>query len=190
MGGDVIAGTNFVDALKVFETDEDTEAIILVGELGGTNEEEAAEWIKDYHKRVSNPKPIAACIGGFQAKPGKVTGHAGAWTGLGEGTSEAKYRALEAAGVTMVDHPAKFGGVMKDILAKSGRNVKKIVSGLSSSHIAALTIETGAVCSSSPSRISHIGPSPNLEYDTYTLPGTKTLITPIDRAEHQYLGEL
>ncbi|KAL1605625.1 hypothetical protein SLS59_003427 [Nothophoma quercina] len=126
MGGDVIAGTNFVDALKVFETDDDTEAIILVGELGGTNEEEAADWIKDYNKRVSNPKPIAACIGGFQAKPGKVTGHAGAWTGLGEGTSEVKYRALEAAGVTMVDHPAKFGGVMKNILAKSGRNVKKI----------------------------------------------------------------
>ena len=128
MGGDVIAGTNFVDALKVFETDDDTQAIILVGELGGTNEEEAADWIKDYNKRVSNPKPIAACIGGFQAKPGKITGHAGAWTGLGEGTSEVKYRALEAAGVTMVDHPAKFGGVMKDILAKSGRNVKKIVS--------------------------------------------------------------
>lgn len=128
MGGDIIAGTNFVDALKVFETDDDTEAIILVGELGGTNEEEAADWIKDYNKRVSNPKPIAACIGGFQAKPGKVTGHAGAWTGLGEGTSEVKYRALEAAGVTMVDHPAKFGGVMKNILAKSGRNVKKIVS--------------------------------------------------------------
>ncbi|KAF1927919.1 succinyl-CoA ligase subunit alpha [Didymella exigua CBS 183.55] len=126
MGGDVIAGTNFVDALRVFETDDDTEAIILVGELGGTNEEEAADWIKDYNKRVSNPKPIAACIGGFQAKPGKVTGHAGAWTGLGEGTSEDKYRALEAVGVTMVDHPAKFGGVMKDILAKSGRNVKKI----------------------------------------------------------------
>jgi succinyl-CoA synthetase alpha subunit len=128
MGGDIIAGTNFVDALKVFETDDDTEAIILVGELGGTNEEEVADWIKDYKKRVSNPKPIAACIGGFQAKPGKVTGHAGAWTGLGEGTSEDKYRALEAVGVTMVDHPAKFGGVMKDILAKSGRSVKKIVS--------------------------------------------------------------
>lgn len=128
MGGDVIAGTNFVDALKVFETDDDTQAIILVGELGGTSEEEAADWIKDYNRRVSNPKPIAACIGGFQAKPGKVTGHAGAWTGLGEGTSEVKYKALEAAGVTMVDHPAKFGGVMKDILAKSGRNVKQIVS--------------------------------------------------------------
>jgi len=55
-------------------------------------------------------------------------GHAGAWTGIGEGTSESKYRALESAGVTMVDHPARFGSVMKDILAKSGRNVKKIVS--------------------------------------------------------------
>ena len=190
MGGDVIAGTNFVDALKVFETDEDTEAIILVGELGGTNEEEAAEWIKDYHKRVSNPKPLAACIGGFQAKPGKVTGHAGAWTGLGEGTSEAKYRALEAAGVTMVDHPAKFGGVMKDILTKSGCNVKKIVSGLSSRHTAALTIETGAVSSSSSSRISHFGPSSNLEYTIYTPPSTKALITPVGRAEHQHLEEL
>ncbi|CAO2654867.1 Nn.00g116000.m01.CDS01 [Neocucurbitaria sp. VM-36] len=126
VGGDVIAGTNFVDALKVFERDEDTEAIIIVGELGGTTEEEAADWIKDYNRRVKNPKPIAAVIGGFQAAPGKVMGHAGAWTGLGEGTSESKFRALESAGVTMVDHPAKFGGVMKDILTKSGRNVRKI----------------------------------------------------------------
>lgn len=128
MGGDVIAGTNFVDALKVFEQDEDTEAIILVGELGGTNEEEAADWIRDYRKRTKNPKPIAAVIGGLQASPGRVMGHAGAWTGLGEGTAESKAKALESVGVTMVDHPAKFGGVMKDILSKSGRNVGKIVS--------------------------------------------------------------
>jgi succinyl-CoA synthetase alpha subunit len=127
MGGDVIAGTNFVDALKVFETDDDTEAIILVGELGGTSEEEAADWIRDYHRRVKDPKPIAAVVGGFQAVPGKVTGHAGAWTGIGEGTAESKYKALESVGVTMVDHPAKFGGVMKEILAKSGRGVGKIV---------------------------------------------------------------
>jgi succinyl-CoA synthetase alpha subunit len=128
VGGDVIAGTSFVDALKVFEEDDDTEAMIIVGELGGTTEEEAADWITDYRKRVRDPKPIAAVIGGFQAPTGKVMGHAGAWVGLGESTAESKYRALENAGVTMVDHPAKFGGVMKDILAKSGRNVKKIVS--------------------------------------------------------------
>lgn len=127
VGGDVIAGTNFVDALKVFEHDDDTEAIIIVGELGGRTEEEAADWIKDYNRRVKNPKPIAAVIGGFQAAPGKVMGHAGAWTGLGEGDSESKYRALESAGVTMVDHPAKFGGVMKNILAQSGRNVREFV---------------------------------------------------------------
>lgn len=126
VGGDVIAGTNFVDALKVFEHDQDTEAIIIVGELGGTTEEEAADWIRDYRKRVKDPKPIAAVIGGFQAPHGKVMGHAGAWVGLGEGTAEAKYKALESAGVTMVDHPAKFGEVMKSILAKSGRNVGKI----------------------------------------------------------------
>ncbi|KAB2111766.1 hypothetical protein AG0111_0g115 [Alternaria gaisen] len=125
VGGDVIAGTNFVDALKVFEHDEDTKAIIIVGELGGTTEEEAADWINEYKRRVNNPKPIAAVIGGFEAPHGKVMGHAGAWVGLGEGTAASKYKALENAGVTMVDHPAKFGGVMKDILAKAGGNVKK-----------------------------------------------------------------
>ena len=72
-------------------------------------------------------RPIAAVIGGFQAAPGRIMGHAGAWTGLGEVTSESKYKALEGAGVTMVDHPAKFGSVMRDILAKSGRSVNRIV---------------------------------------------------------------
>ncbi|KAF2451276.1 succinyl-CoA ligase subunit alpha [Karstenula rhodostoma CBS 690.94] len=125
MGGDVIAGTNHVDALKVFEHDEDTEAIILVGELGGTSEEEAADWIRDYRKRVESPKPIAALIGGFQAAPGRIMGHAGAWTGIGEGTAESKYKALESVGVTMVDHPAKFGSVMKGLLAKPGQDVEQ-----------------------------------------------------------------
>ena len=120
VGGDVIAGTSFIDALRVFEHDDDTHAIIIVGELGGTAEEEAAEWIKDYRQRTRDPKPITAVIGGFQAAPGRVMGHAGAWVGLGEGTSESKYTALNRAGVTMVDHPAKFGGVMKDLMAKSG----------------------------------------------------------------------
>ncbi len=128
VGGDVIAGTSFIDALKVFEQDKDTEAVVIVGELGGTAEEEAAEWIKDYHRRTKHPKPIAAVIGGFEAAPGKVMGHAGAWTGLGEGTAESKYKALERAGVTMVDHPAKFGNLMKGLLAKSASGTKVNVS--------------------------------------------------------------
>ncbi|EON61030.1 hypothetical protein W97_00240 [Coniosporium apollinis CBS 100218] len=126
MGGDVIAGTNFVDALKVFEHDEDTEGIILVGEVGGRAEEEAAEWIRDYRGRTAQPKPIAAVVGGRCARPGAVMGHAGAWAAPGEASAETKHRILEDAGVTMVDHPEKFGGVMKELLAKSGRNVQKI----------------------------------------------------------------
>jgi succinyl-CoA synthetase alpha subunit len=78
MGGDVIAGTNFVDALKIFEKDSDTDGIVLIGEIGGFAELEAAEWIKDYRRRCSNPKPIAALVGGAQVTnraAGKVMGH-------------------------------------------------------------------------------------------------------------------
>lgn len=75
MGGDVIAGTNFVDALKIFEHDDDTEGIVLIGEIGGSAELEAAEWIKEYMKRSSNPKPISALIGGIHNAPGRVMGH-------------------------------------------------------------------------------------------------------------------
>jgi succinyl-CoA synthetase alpha subunit len=118
MGGDVLAGTNFVDALKVFEEDPDTEGIILVGEIGGTAEIDAAEWIRDYNKRAANPKPIMALVGGREAPPGRVMGHAGAWIAPGEPDAEAKHRALENAGVTMVDHPEKFGQGMKALLAR------------------------------------------------------------------------
>ncbi|KAK8226647.1 succinyl-CoA synthetase-like protein [Phyllosticta capitalensis] len=133
MGGDVVAGTNFVDALKVFEHDSDTEGIILVGEIGGRAEEEAAEWIKEYKRRSSNPKPIAALVGGILAPPGRVMGHAGAWVGPGENSAEKKYRILQDAGAVMVDHPSHFGQVMKDLLAKSGRNVQKIQNSASAS---------------------------------------------------------
>lgn len=75
MGGDVLAGTNFVDALKIFEHDDDTEGIVLIGEIGGSAELEAAEWIKDYKKRTSNPKPICALVGGISIAPGRVMGH-------------------------------------------------------------------------------------------------------------------
>ncbi|KAL4809564.1 succinyl-CoA synthetase-like protein [Aspergillus unguis] len=116
MGGDPLAGTNFVDALKVFENDPDTEGIILVGEIGGTAEMDAAEWIQDYRRRTTNPKPIMALVGGLQAPHGRIMGHAGAWTAPGEPGPEEKYKALERAGAVMVNHPEKFGEGMKTLL--------------------------------------------------------------------------
>ncbi|KAE9376808.1 putative succinyl-CoA synthetase beta chain [Stipitochalara longipes BDJ] len=121
MGGDVLAGTNFVDALKIFEHDDETEGIILIGEIGGEAELEAAQWIKDYKHRSPNPKPISALIGGIHAAPGRVMGHAGAFTLPGESNALTKIKHLEAAGVTVVNHPAKFGDAMKVLLGNSGR---------------------------------------------------------------------
>ncbi|QIX02083.1 hypothetical protein AMS68_007600 [Peltaster fructicola] len=122
MGGDIVAGTNMVDALRVFEKDPNTEAIVVVGEIGGKAEVDAAEWIQDYHRREKDPKPIAALLGGIQAPPGRIMGHAGAWTARGERTATEKYNILENAGATMVDHPEKFGETVKSLLAKSGRS--------------------------------------------------------------------
>ncbi|KAE8394263.1 putative succinyl-CoA synthetase subunit alpha [Aspergillus alliaceus] len=121
MGGDVLAGTNFVDALKIFESDPDTEGIILVGEIGGTAEIDAAEWIKVYNRRTANPKPIMALVGGLHAPPGRIMGHAGAWTALGEPDAKSKYQALERAGAVMVNHPEKFGEGMKTLLNNRSR---------------------------------------------------------------------
>jgi succinyl-CoA synthetase alpha subunit len=137
MGGDVLAGTNFVDALKIFEHDDSTEGIVLIGEIGGTAELEAAAWIKEYKKRTSNPKyvlsqmprsisdthtrPISALIGGIHTPAGRIMGHAGAFTLPGEPDAATKIRHLEDAGVTVVNHPAKFGDAMKLLLGKSGR---------------------------------------------------------------------
>ncbi|KAG4441180.1 hypothetical protein IFR05_003298 [Cadophora sp. M221] len=121
MGGDVLAGTNFVDALKVFEHDDDTEGIILIGEIGGEAELKAAEWIKEYRKRSLNPKPISAVIGGIRAAPGRVMGHAGAFTLPGEPDALTKIKYLEDAGVTIVNHPEKLGDAMRKLLGNSGR---------------------------------------------------------------------
>ncbi|KAI6713051.1 succinyl-CoA synthetase subunit alpha [Diplocarpon mali] len=121
MGGDVLAGTNFVDALKIFEHDDDTEGIILIGEIGGEAELEAAEWIREYNKRSAHPKPISALIGGVNVAPGKVMGHAGAFTLPGEPDALTKIKHLEDAGVTMVNHPERFGEAMKSLLEKPGR---------------------------------------------------------------------
>ncbi|EFE40332.1 succinyl-CoA synthetase beta subunit, putative [Trichophyton verrucosum HKI 0517] len=131
MGGDVLAGTDFVDALKVFEHDDDTHGIIIVGEIGGEAEMEAAEWIKGYRRRISEAKfrPIMALIGGIEAPPGRVMGHAdaGAWTAEGEPDARTKIQALQSAGVVMVDHPEKFGEGMKVLLAGAGRRPKPII---------------------------------------------------------------
>ncbi|KAI9841753.1 MAG: hypothetical protein M1837_000414 [Sclerophora amabilis] len=119
MGGDVLVGTNFVDALKLFEKDAATEAMILVGEVGGHAEEEAASWIQEYRRRTKSPKPIAGLVAGIQAVPGRVMGHAGAFAAPGEANAETKIKALEEAGVQIVNHPAIFGNVMKRLLLTS-----------------------------------------------------------------------
>ncbi len=101
LGGDPVIGTRFVDVLELFEADPDTRAMVLIGEIGGTDEEEAAEYIS---QQVS--KPVAAFIAGRTAPPGKRMGHAGAIISGGSGTAEEKIAALEKAGIPVADRPA------------------------------------------------------------------------------------
>lgn len=108
IGGDPIPGTNFIDALKLFEHDDQTEAILMVGEIGGTAEEEAAEFIQ-----LEISKPVTAFIAGGTAPKGKRMGHAGAIIAGGTGTAEEKFAALEEAGVHTVRSPAELGKGVK-----------------------------------------------------------------------------
>jgi succinyl-CoA synthetase alpha subunit len=113
IGGDPVRGMNFIDVIELFERDPQTEGIIMVGEIGGSDEEAAAE-----HIRRFVTKPVVAYIAGVTAPPGKRMGHAGAVIAGGKGTAADKFRALEAAGVRTVKSPAELGSAMAQVLSR------------------------------------------------------------------------
>jgi len=114
IGGDPIIGTKHLDAMKLFAADPETEAIIMIGEIGGSAEEDAAAWIRSSGLK----KPVVSFIAGATAPPGRRMGHAGAIVSGGQGTAEGKFQALQAAGVHIVRSPAEMGRKMKEVLGR------------------------------------------------------------------------